>query len=472
MSQVAEPIAESTTAPQADTAPPPAPTEVAPPAPATEAAPASPVEQPAAEVPAAATESTTAEQNVLLVEWHDRIKEQREDVRSAQEKVDNLKERLKEASKDLDEETERLLAIIDEGDQPSLFGVGRKKADSEAPKPPDIITAPVAEPDAWRKATLAELGITTAGLVEKLALNGLETMGAICDYTNSGKRLIDIKGIGKGAAQKVDDAIEKYWTAHPQQKTAAEKQPEQGEVIDASFTVEVPLSDLGLNDVDLEDARRADLAEQIKANAAPATTILSLTDKENRFAAGEYVVIGRDDAKWTLLPVFEETAWLDRVKKYSDEGKDLAGNYAGGVITDADKAERKLTVAGDDDAIHLLCTTRIFSAKEIGMQPGGVVEMCHATIGTNAPYTQDQPMFQLNSTVGLQGESGVVQHVVVPAPAGYESNVYAMRPLMPANEEGAVDGDALMNRRVVLEENTYSIGPASGAILVRDGEKL
>lgn len=74
--------------------------------------------------------------------------------------------------------------------------------------------APAENPgqEAWRKVALDTL--LKGSLLEKLAQAGVNTIGDVVDLESQHKRLIDLKGIGEGAAAKVADAIADYFKSH------------------------------------------------------------------------------------------------------------------------------------------------------------------------------------------------------------------------------------------------------------------
>ena len=55
---------------------------------------------------------------------------------------------------------------------------------------------------------------------ERLAEAGIETIGGMLEFTKPGeggycKTLTDIKGIGTGKAEKIENALEEFWASHP-----------------------------------------------------------------------------------------------------------------------------------------------------------------------------------------------------------------------------------------------------------------
>lgn len=68
----------------------------------------------------------------------------------------------------------------------------------------------VSDADSWKSVRLDTFGLSQA-LLTKLADAGLETMGQVADYSSAGKKLVDIKGIGAGAATKIEKAMDVFW---------------------------------------------------------------------------------------------------------------------------------------------------------------------------------------------------------------------------------------------------------------------
>jgi hypothetical protein len=97
----------------------------------------------------------------------------------------------------------------------------RMFVDNESPTP-DQPTGAMVETEsgeAWRSVSIDELGLSLAvasKLHESLGGdNGHATIGNIADFTAS-RKLTDIKGIGKSAAEKIEDALSNFWAKHPQ----------------------------------------------------------------------------------------------------------------------------------------------------------------------------------------------------------------------------------------------------------------
>lgn len=92
-----------------------------------------------------------------------------------------------------------------------------------AEKPVGEEPAPASDPEAWRAIPLSETGIP-AKIVQTLADAGLNTMGEMSDFMARG-RLTDIKGIGKGKAEQIENTLADYWVRHPEYTPNAEPAP-------------------------------------------------------------------------------------------------------------------------------------------------------------------------------------------------------------------------------------------------------
>lgn len=138
------------------------------------------------------------------------IRELRQRVERRRLEVDSAKERMKNAKGAYDATVDELLRVIDRGPDPqqTLF-------DNNDPKSPDA-----AHPDEtsgvhpggeeWRNFPVVELDLPEK-VRTSLIYAELETVGAIADFTSSGKDLTELKGIGEATAEKVRDALDKVW---------------------------------------------------------------------------------------------------------------------------------------------------------------------------------------------------------------------------------------------------------------------
>ncbi|OGT57644.1 MAG: hypothetical protein A3E01_02600 [Gammaproteobacteria bacterium RIFCSPHIGHO2_12_FULL_63_22] len=72
--------------------------------------------------------------------------------------------------------------------------------------------------DSWRSVRLDSLDDPdfTPSLLKKLAAAEIETIGQLVDYQATGKWITSIHGIGQAAGDKLADAMERFWAAHPE----------------------------------------------------------------------------------------------------------------------------------------------------------------------------------------------------------------------------------------------------------------
>lgn len=118
-------------------------------------------------------------------------------------------ESAKESAKEAKKEHQAALADL----MRALDASGAASADSVRDEPP--ATATTADAEAWRRFELAGLDLSPA-IVQTLADNDLTTMGQLCDFTAGGGLLTDLKKIGRGKAEKIEDACERFWAEHPE----------------------------------------------------------------------------------------------------------------------------------------------------------------------------------------------------------------------------------------------------------------
>lgn len=118
------------------------------------------------------------------------IKAKRQSVARAQRAVEECTEDLKEAKGTLGRATLRLHSEIDDDQLPLAFS---EPADAEA----------------WREEVVITLGLPE-GITAKLADAGIATLGQLQTYCKT-ELLTDIDGIGDGARDKIETALEKHW---------------------------------------------------------------------------------------------------------------------------------------------------------------------------------------------------------------------------------------------------------------------
>jgi len=142
-----------------------------------------------------------------------RIVRQEQRVTEAFRQLESAKAAAKEAKESWEAEAHRLTVIIREETEPTLFdGEDKENADGPAlePRQPDD--------ESWRAVRLDTLDLPP-GIIKALANNSppIVTIGDHADYlkpTSDGfeRRLTDIKGIGKGSVDRIDNALDVFWT--------------------------------------------------------------------------------------------------------------------------------------------------------------------------------------------------------------------------------------------------------------------
>jgi Phage integrase protein. len=147
-----------------------------------------------------------------------RIRDLRERVRLTSAQLAAAKEEAKECKKANQDAIAALMKALDESGANSPHE--QRATNNEQP-------SPAADPEAWRPFELARLDLPPS-VVQALADADLTTMGQLCDYTNNGGLLTDIKKIGAGKAEKIDLACEKFWAEHPEFGEAAGEPAESG----------------------------------------------------------------------------------------------------------------------------------------------------------------------------------------------------------------------------------------------------
>ncbi|HEY3967262.1 MAG TPA: hypothetical protein VGM05_22070 [Planctomycetaceae bacterium] len=169
-------------------------------------------------------------------DWHDRLMFQRRCVRNSQSNVDSISEELKGAKKDLERDTDRLLAIIDEQGEPNLFTklpapifdkpaetVPRESVIPEVPAPLIELVAEIpAEDESWRLVPLSTLTPKIGNrALKSLASHApaLTTLGELGDWQakKSDFWAQDIKGLGNKGKSEIEEAQMGYWSANPRQ---------------------------------------------------------------------------------------------------------------------------------------------------------------------------------------------------------------------------------------------------------------
>ncbi len=170
-----------------------------------------------------------------------------EEVRRNRERVALIKDELKEAKEDLQGSVNRLMRItaaISNDEARPLLAAAETKVESTAAAPPPPVdtvaagdesqTQPELAPspaapstEAWRsyrfdEATHFPTLAAQKAIVAKLSENSppINTIGDLLDFQKPvgdySKGLTDIKGIGTGKAEKIENALEQFWADHPE----------------------------------------------------------------------------------------------------------------------------------------------------------------------------------------------------------------------------------------------------------------
>jgi len=173
-----------------------------------------PAEQP--ETPPADPPKTdaTRAREAAIADVQARLCQQLEDLRAAEDEWKEAHDAASGLKKLVEKKQDRLNDLVSE-----LRDVIAGRFSPTLPFPPDDASPMVDE--AWKAVPLAELGLT-GKLAESLTEAGLTTLGAIADYTASGKLLTDIAGIGPAKAEEIEKACEVYWERHPRTEPVTE----------------------------------------------------------------------------------------------------------------------------------------------------------------------------------------------------------------------------------------------------------
>ena len=136
------------------------------------------------------------EKEQLISTW-DKIIAQRERIKKLTAEESIAKKEHAAAKAALDKGWEQLGTLIDDekkGYEPNLFN---------QPKEP-------AEDEAWRKVFIGDIGLGEA-ITEKLIQADINELGKLADWSNGGKLLTDLPGIGTQTAEKINDALAAFW---------------------------------------------------------------------------------------------------------------------------------------------------------------------------------------------------------------------------------------------------------------------
>ncbi len=140
--------------------------------------------------------------------WVGELRRVRLDLRQAELDWAIAKENAKQQKSRVDSLRKKLLDLIDEGPQRLPLFDGPEEETTTA--------------QSWRDVPLSELDIP-AGILRLLYEADIETVGQLADYTITGKPLTSIAGIGEAKAERIEEALEKFWDDHPAGQPAWEE---------------------------------------------------------------------------------------------------------------------------------------------------------------------------------------------------------------------------------------------------------
>jgi len=142
----------------------------------------------------------------------------RQKVVQCEHNVESCKEALKSAKEELDLAHKAIDKLIDDFncDMPLFDGLPNSTDDvndadgAESPADADAKVALTTDDESWKTVSLHDLTMpgTTA---QKLAEAEIRTVGDLSAWTESGKLLTDIKGVGEKAAEKIEAALDEFW---------------------------------------------------------------------------------------------------------------------------------------------------------------------------------------------------------------------------------------------------------------------
>lgn len=136
--------------------------------------------------------------------WAERVRQANKWVAEAEDVWNAKKDEAKAAKDAYELRVAELRAIIDRTEQPTLYdGVD---GDESADTPP-------ANGEGWRHVDihkLADHGLSES-TCQLLHDAGYEQIGMLATWTEAGRRLSDIKGVGESKAEKISDALSSFW---------------------------------------------------------------------------------------------------------------------------------------------------------------------------------------------------------------------------------------------------------------------
>lgn len=156
--------------------------------------------------------ATSTFEHDLLVQ----IRDQESRVSTAEYSLNRAKEEVKECREAFDGEVATMRRLIRQREekhplfdsQPVTVAEVVKVDESEQAAPATTTRNP--DDNSWRDEPIENLNIPET-LVGKLMQAGIEDIGGLADWSSSGKRLIDIAGVGAAKATKIEEAMDEFW---------------------------------------------------------------------------------------------------------------------------------------------------------------------------------------------------------------------------------------------------------------------
>lgn len=174
-------------------------------------------EEPEADWTPPAEETVYSVPASAIGDFHDKLREATDRVASTALDLAHAEATRKAAKKAHDAAVKLLDELANRGPEALPLFDGNESGNGKPADSPAATTADAAgEDDDWREIEVGVLSDLPESLVNKLMESDLGTIGALADYTASGKLLIDIKGIGQAKVEKIEAALEKFWASRKQ----------------------------------------------------------------------------------------------------------------------------------------------------------------------------------------------------------------------------------------------------------------
>ena len=135
-----------------------------------------------------------------------KIREQERTVATCESDLNYAKEEVKACRERFDVEVAKLRGLIRGSQEKHPLFDGANESSKEADG---------AATEDWRDVEISSLEIADS-LATKLYESSIETIGDLVDWQSGGKQIVDIKGVGAAKADKIADALERFWKQNPQ----------------------------------------------------------------------------------------------------------------------------------------------------------------------------------------------------------------------------------------------------------------